>query len=155
MFCFSLESKEKRLQNQSRLKKFSPLVFLVYASPEECALTSCSWWQVNNRLCLSDTLLTCMISGNFNISRLIVSQWDTVSTQPLKSHYGPTLNSSRTFCLQSPSQLPLSLYKRVSHPLVAQALHMALHACRPQIAILCWSRINPFFAGEITGNLFV
>lgn len=29
------------------------------------------------------------------------------------------------------------------------------YACRPQIAVLCWSQISPFFPGTITGSLFV
>lgn len=43
---------------------------------------------------------------------------------------------------------PLPLYERVSLPLAACDLHLACHCCRPQIAILCWSRINLFLLEE-------
>ena len=45
--------------------------------------------------------------------------------------------SSRTFCLQQPSQLPLSPYKRLSPPLAAGDFQVDCRACRPQITILC------------------
>ena len=50
-------------------------------------------------------------------------------TQPMKSH---------GLCLPRPCQPPFLLYKSALLP-----LRVAPHGCRPQIAILCWSQINP------------
>ena len=58
-------------------------------------------------------------------------------TQPMKSH-GLLVH-------YKPFQVPFPLYKSVLLPLLCRDLHVALHSCRPQIAILCWSWINPSF----------
>ena len=46
--------------------------------------------------------------------------------------------------LKEPSQPPLPLYKSALQPWHFVDLHLALHKCKPQTAILCWFWINPF-----------
>ena len=59
-----------------------------------------------------------------------LSQRETVTTQPIKSHY--TSNSQFfewVLCLQQLAQLPPPVYERVSPFLAAWDLHMACHCC--------------------------
>ena len=60
-------------------------------------------------------------------------------TEPLKSHRQFT----RTFPNSS------SFYKTVLLPLACRELHVARHDYIPQIAIICWSQINPFLLEKL------
>lgn len=74
------------------------------------------------------------------------SQWETVTTQPMKSHQALISQSPpMDFLLTIALPTVFALYKRVSPPLVAQDLHVACHSCRLQIAVLCWSQVKPFW----------
>lgn len=54
----------------------------------------------------------------------------------------------------NPPNSPFPSMQVFSCPLLWWDLHMACHGRRPCIATLCWSKINPSFAGEIYDNLF-
>ena len=67
--------------------------------------------------------------------------------QPMKSH--------GLFVYYSPPNFLFLSINEFSFPYHAGDLQVARRGCKPQIAILSCSQINPFFAREIGGSLYV
>ena len=61
---------------------------------------------------------------------------------PLLSWQWPSQWKSPALCSLHPSWLPFPLYKCDLYLLLRRNLHIAHHACRPQIASFCWSQIK-------------
>lgn len=65
-------------------------------------------------------------------------------------HFGPLVSLCRLFVYKSPSQLPFISIKQCSSPLLLWTCPIFTIACLSQIAIFCYSQMNPF-AGKING----
>ena len=91
------------------------------------------------------------------------SHWETVTTQPMKSHY--TWNSQFPpmdfLFIVAPPKAPLSSIKEHSSPLFPRVAYGFAAVCVSRIAIVCCFHVNPFFfffffffAGKLTGLLW-
>ena len=97
-------------------------------------------------------------------ARLLATPWTGAYQTPLSMGFSrqeywsgvrlPSLTSSSKFP-QSALLFSIAQPTTFPPPCCEGYLCVTCYDGRPQIVILCWSQINPFFAGKITGSLYV